>query len=265
MNYLTLNNGLKIPQIGYGTYQIPMSITERCVSDAISVGYRRFDTSNDYFNEKQVGNAIRNSGIPRSEFFVTTKINGCFTVEDTIKKVDLALSKIQLGYIDLMLIHYPSGDNVQMYKGLEECVLAGKIRSIGLSNFYEKDLQMILDNCRFNPVIDQNETHIYRQNRKIKEVLDSKGILLEAWSPLAQGLNGIFDDPKLKQIGDKYGKTNAQVALRFLVQQGILVVPKTTHIERMQENINIFDFDLSPEDMAIIYKMDNAMSLFNWF
>lgn len=265
MEYKTLNNGITMPMVGLGVYNISNHETRSVVENALGLGYRSIDTAAMYKNEKAVGEAVRGSDIPRNELFVTTKIWGpCYTREETLRKVDHSMTLLGLDYVDLMLIHWPVGDTVVMWKTLEELYHKGVFRAIGVSNFYPNTFSKIVENAEVMPVVNQCETHVFFQQVKMLEYLKSYNVALEAWSPLAIGKHGIFHNEVLVNIGDKYEKTAAQIALKFLVQKGIIVIPKTTHIERMKENIDIFDFDLSEEDLKKIQKLDTGHNVSGW-
>ena len=262
MKDIVLNNGIKIPQLGYGVYKIEKDKAEECVLNALKVGYRHIDTAYYYYNEEEVGKAIKKSGLKREEIFLTTKIVEANSYEEAVNKIEDALRKLDTEYIDLMLIHWPSGDNIATYKAMEHYYEIGKLKAIGLSNFYGKELDKILTNCKIRPAINQIEAHVYNQQKEMKNLLDELGIILEAWSPLAAGKNNIFEDETLKEIGKKYAKTAAQVALRYLLEMNIVIIPKTTNIERMKENIDIFDFSLTGDERDKISKLDLNHSLF---
>ena len=260
-----LNNGVEMPKIGYGVYQIPSSITERCVSEALSVGYRSVDTAQCYGNEAAVGRAIRSSGISKDEIFVTTKLWGGRGYKDTVSSIDSSLKALGMEYIDLLLIHEPTGDFQEIYKAMEDAYRAGKLRAIGVANFLEKNYKNLLETADIVPAVDQIETHVFRQQKNMRELLKKNGTIHESWSPLACGQNGFFRNPTVKEIGSRYGKTNAQVGLRFLYQQDIVIIPKSTHIERMKENLNILDFELTPEEMNELAGLDLDRSMFGWW
>jgi len=264
MQLLTLNNGIKIPQLGFGVYQIPPRLTKKAVAEAIQCGYRLIDTAMYYSNEVEVGQAIRESGIKREEFYVTTKVFGARDRTDAKYRIESCLQKLDIGYIDLLLIHWPSGNNVALWQEMEEYVHKGLLKSIGLSNFYQEDLEKILKVATIKPVVNQIECHVYRQKEETQQRFESKGMIVEAWSPLACGKHNIFKDPVLKSIGEKYNKSNAQVALRYLIQRGIIVIAKSTHKERMEENKNVFDFQLTDEEISKIKTLDTGKSLFGW-
>lgn len=263
MEYVTLNNGVKMPILGYGVYQTPAEETEKCVLDAIRVGYRSIDTAQAYGHEEGVGNALAKCGLPREEFFVTTKIwisNAGY--EKAKASIEESLKKLQTSYIDLMLIHQPFGDYYGAYRAMEEAYKAGKLRAIGVSNFYPDRFLDIDHFSEIKPAVNQVETHIFQQQKTAREYLQKRGAQIESWGPFAEGKNDYFNNPVLKRIGEGYGKSVAQAALRFLVQSGVVVIPKSTHKERMEENFNIFDFKLTEQEMAEIEALDGGESLF---
>ena len=264
MHHIKLNNGIELPMIGFGTYQIPASKTARCVADALSVGYRLIDTAQCYGNESEVGEAVRASCIPREEIFITTKLWGTRGFNDTVVSIDKSLKRLDT-YIDLLLLHEPTGNYHEIYRAMENALEEGKVRSIGVANFIGKTFIGLADNCDVVPAVNQIETHVFRQQDSMKKLLDNYGTMLQSWSPLACGQNGIFQNSVLKQIADKHDKTIAQVSLRWLIQRGIPIIPKSTHKERMEENIQIFDFVLSEEEMKIISTLDLDRSMFNWW
>lgn len=264
-NNIILNNGVEMPRIGYGVYQIPSVITERCVTDALKVGYRLIDTAQCYGNEKQVGVAVKKSGIARDDIFITTKLWGTRGYSDTVKSIDGSIKALGTEYIDLMLIHEPTGDFCEIYRAMEDAYKAGKLRAVGVANFLEENYKSLLKTAEIIPAVDQIETHIFRQQREMGTLLQKNGTVHQSWSPLACGRNGFFKNPVLTEIGAKYGKTTAQVGLRFLYQQDIAVIPKSTHIERMKENFDITDFELADEEMNALYKLDFGKSLFGWW
>ena len=262
---IRLNNGVEMPRLGYGVYQIPSIITERCVSDALSVGYRSIDTAQCYGNEKAVGKAIRKSGIPRDEIFLTTKLWGGRGYADTVRSIDSSLQALGTDYIDLLLIHEPTGDFHEIYRAMEDAYRDGKLRAIGVANFLERNFRDLLETAEVTPAVNQIETHVFRQQKGMRELLKETGTVHESWSPLACGQNGFFRNPVLREIGECYGKSNAQVGLRFLYQQDIVIIPKSTHIERMKENRDIFDFALTDDEMEQIADLDLDRSLFGWW
>ncbi len=263
MEYAALNNGIQIPMLGYGVFQIPREDTKRCVLDAISAGYRSIDTAQGYYNEEAVGEAVRDCGVPRAELFLTTKIwisNGGY--EKALASIDESLTKLQTDYVDLMLIHQPFNDYYGSYRAMEESYRAGKIRAIGVSNFLPDRFIDFAGFVETTPAVNQLEVHVFQQQKTAKEILKKHGTQLMAWSPLAQGKNGIFSNALLSEIGEKYGKTAAQVNLRFLIQSGVVVIPKSTHKERMEENFQLFDFCLTREEMRRLETLDLGRSQF---
>ena len=263
MNYVTLENGVKMPQLGYGVYQVTKEECERCVLDALKVGYRLFDTAQSYFNEEEVGNAIVKSGVSREEIFLTSKVwIDHYGYEECRKSVLESLRKLKTDYIDLMLLHQPFSDYYAAYRALEDLYDEGKIKAIGISNFYPDRMVDLASFTRIKPMINQIEIHPYHQQVFSKEWHDKYGVQLEAWAPFGEGRKNMFELSELKEIGDKYGKTVAQVILHWHLQRGIVVIPKSTHLERMKENFNVFDFELAQEDMDVISKLDKNESSF---
>lgn len=263
MNTVTLNNGVIMPQVGYGVYQVSLAECERCVSDALSVGYRMIDTAQAYHNEEGVGAAVKNSGIARAELFLVSKIwISNYGYENAKRSIDESLRKLGTDYIDLMLLHQPFCDRYGAYRAMEEAYKEGKLRAIGVSNFYPDHFIDLASNVEIVPAVNQVETHVFDQQIAAQKYMQEFGTHIMAWAPLAEGRNGFFTNPVLETIGKKYGKSVAQVALRWLLQRGVIIIPKSTHIERMQQNIDIFDFELSAEDMAEIAALDTATSLF---
>lgn len=263
MNTVTLNNGVIMPQIGYGVYQVSPAECERCVSDALRVGYRMIDTAQAYHNEEGVGAAVKNSGIVRAELFLVSKIwISNYGYEKAKRSIDESLRKLGTDYIDLMLLHQPFCDRYGAYRAMEEAYKEGKLRAIGVSNFYPDHFIDFASNVEILPAVNQVETHVFDQQIAAQKYMQEFGTHIMAWAPLAEGRNGFFSNPVLETIGKKYGKSVAQVALRWLLQRGVIIIPKSTHIERMQQNIDIFDFELSAEDMAEIAALDTATSLF---
>lgn len=263
MEYTTLNNGVKMPMLGYGVFQIPGEDAKRCVLDAISVDYRSIDTAQGYFNEEGVGEAISTCGLPRDELFLTTKIwisNGGY--EKAKVSIDESLRKLKTDYVDLLLIHQPFNDYYGSYRAMEEAYKAGKLRAIGVSNFMPDRFIDIAGFVEVTPAVNQLETHVFQQQKIAGVVLKKYGTQLMAWSPLAQGKNNLFANETLVAIGAKYGKTAAQVNLRFLIQSGVVVIPKSTHKERMAENFDLFDFRLTEDEMNELKSLDLGKSQF---
>ena len=265
MEYVTLNNGVKMPLIGFGTYQMPARITERCVSEALRTGYRHIDTAQCYGNDQEVGATIRKSGLPREKIFVTTKLWGGRGYRDTLNSVENSLRALNIGYIDLLLIHEPTGDFNEIYRAMETKYHAGDLRAIGVANFLETNFNRLMQTAQIVPAVNQIETHVFRQQQNMNLLLKKFGTVHESWSPLACGKNRIFSNTTLTKIAASHGKTVAQVALRFLLQQGIPIIPKSTHAERMRENFSITDFELTAEEISAIKKLDEGKSLFAWW
>ncbi len=263
MEYATLNNGVKMPKLGYGVYQVKNEECERCVLDAIHTGYRAIDTAQSYGNEEAVGSAVKKCGVPRAELFLTTKVwisNASY--EKAKASIEKSLKNLQTDYIDLLLIHQPFGDYYGAYRAMEEAYRAGKLRAIGVSNFYPDRL---IDLCQFaevTPAVNQVETHVFQQQKTAHEYMKKYGVQHESWGPFAEGRKDFFTNPVLTEIGVKYGKSAAQTALRFLLQSDVVVIPKSTHKERMEQNLDVFDFTLSQEDMEAIRGLDEGESLF---
>ena len=263
MQTVRLSNGVEMPILGYGVYQVTPEECERCVSDALNAGYRMIDTAQAYFNEEGVGNAVKKSGIPREELFLVTKVwisNAGY--EKAKASIDESLRKLQTGYIDLLLIHQPFNDYYGTYRAMEEAYRAGKLRAIGVSNFYPDRFIDLAEFCEIRPMVNQVETHVFNQQRQAQKIMQQYGTQIMSWGPFAEGRNGFFSNPVLKAVGEKYGKSAAQAALRFLIQRGVVVIPKSTHRERMEQNLDVFDFTLSTEDMDAIGKLDKGESLF---
>lgn len=263
MEYVQLNNGLKMPILGYGVYQVTKDECERCVLDALKTGYRLIDTAQSYFNEEEVGNAIVKSGVPREEIFLTTKVwVEHYGYEETKKSVYESMRKLQTEYIDLMLLHQPFSDYYGAYRALEELYNEGILKAIGVSNFYPDRLVDIANFADIVPMVNQVETHVLNQQTEAKKWMDKYEVQIEAWAPFGEGRGGLFENPVLTAIGEKYGKTPAQVMLRWNIQRGVVVLPKSTHIERMEQNFNVFDYALNDEDMAAIAALDTQTSSF---
>ena len=264
MEYVKLNNGVEMPIISFGVYQIPKEDTKRCVLDAIKSGYRGIDTAQSYFNESEVGDAIVECGVPREELFITTKVwIDHYGYEECTASVEESLRKLKTDYLDLCLLHQPFSDYYGAYRALEELYVEGKIKAIGVSNFYPDRLT---DICMFDrkviPAVNQVEVNPYNAQWCAQENMEKHGVKMEAWAPFGEGRNNLFTNETLVSIGKKYNKSSAQVVLRWLIQRGVIVACKSTHIERMQENINVFDFELTEEDMNSIKTLDTSNSLF---
>ena len=263
MEYVTLNNGVQMPKLGYGVYQVSNEECERCVLDAVSAGYRSIDTAQSYGNEEAVGSAVEKCGVPRQQLFLTTKIwisNAGY--ENAKASIERSLKKLKTDYIDLLLIHQPFGDYYGAYRAMEEAYKDGKLRAIRVSNFYPDRL---IDLCQFaevTPAVNQVETHVFHQQKTAHEYMKKYGVQHESWGPFAEGRKDFFSNPVLTEIGAKYGKSSAQTALRFLLQSDVVVIPKSTHKERMEQNLDVFDFSLEEADMEAIRALDEGESLF---
>jgi len=263
MEYVTLNNGVKMPILGYGVYQTPPEETERCVLEALETGYRSIDTAQAYYNEEGVGNALAKCGIPREEIFITTKVwisnAGYEKAKESIRE---SLRKLQTDYVDLLLIHQPFGDYYGTYRAMEEAYKEGKARALGVSNFYPDRYLDLFHFAEIKPAVNQVETHVFQQQKTARKYMEKYGTQVMSWGPFAEGKNDYFQNPVLKEIGDKHGKSVAQTALRFLIQNGVIVIPKSVHKSRMEENFNVFDFTLTEEEMKRIEALDTGESLF---
>lgn len=261
MKSVTLNNGVVMPAMGFGVYQVPASETERVVSDALETGYRLIDTAASYFNEEQVGNAIRHSGLRREELFVTTKLwVQDYEYDDALRAFDLSMRRLGLDYLDLYLLHKPYGNYYAAWRATERLYHEGRIRAIGVTSFSSERLQDLFLHNEVKPAVNQLETHPFFQQRAANDFLRHESIAHQAWAPFAEGQNAIFTNPLLKAIGDRHGKTVGQVILRWLNQRGVAVIPKSVHKERMAENINIFDFTLTDREMDEIGSLDTGRS-----
>ena len=263
MQYVTLKNGIKMPQLGYGVYQVSKEECEECVSNALKVGYRHIDTAQAYYNEEEVGSAIVKSGIPRKEIFITSKVwVSNYGYEAAKKSVLQSLKKLQTDYIDLVLLHQPFSDYYGAWRALEDLYKDDKLKAIGISNFYPDRMIDICAFSRIAPMVNQIELHPHDQQIEAQEWCNKYGVQIESWAPFGEGRGGLFTDHVLSAIGQKYGKTTAQVMLRWQLQRGIVVIPKSVHVERMKENFDVFDFELSADDMAKIAALDTKTSAF---
>lgn len=262
MQYVTLSNGIKIPQLGFGVYQISKEDCERCVLDALKVGYRHFDTAQAYANEEEVGSAIVKSKIPRSEIFITTKVwVSNYGYDQAKKSVEESLKKLKTDYVDLVLLHQALSDYYGAWRALEDLYDQGKIKAIGVSNFYPDRLVDICSFARIKPMINQVELHPFTQQIEAVKWMEKYKVQPEAWAPFAEGKNDIFNNPTIAEIGKKYNKSVAQVILRWELQRGIVVIPKSVHAERMKQNFEVFDFKLTDEDMQKITTLDTDKPL----
>ena len=262
MDTIKLNNGVEMPQLGYGVFQVSPVEAERCVADALSVGYRMIDTAQAYQNEEGVGTAIRKSGIKRENVFLVDKVwMGNYEDDAATRSIDESLRKLGTDYIDLMLLHQPFGDRYNAYRALEDALKAGKVRAIGVSNFYPDHLIDLSHFVDVVPAVNQVETHVFFQQTEARKYMDELGVAHMSWGPLAEGKNGFFSNETLAAIGAAHGKTGPQVALRYLLQRGIIVIPKSTHKERMAQNLQLFDFTLTDKEMNEILKLDTGQPI----
>lgn len=262
-DFVALNNGVKVPILGFGVYQVPPEATKQAVLDALKVGYRHIDTAQAYGNEKEVGEAIKESGIPREELFITTKVwLSNYGYEKAKASIDRSLARMQLDYVDLFLLHQPFNDYYGAYGALEEAYDEGKIRAIGVSNFYPDRLSDVAAFNRIVPQVNQVETHPFNQQIDAQENMEKFNVQIESWATFAEGRGDIFNNPILIEIGKKYGKKSAQVMVRWQVQRGIICLTKSVRPERMAENFNVFDFELTKDDMNRIQSLDRKESLF---
>lgn len=263
MKTIKLNNEIEMPQIGYGVYQVSPDECERCVSDALKTGYRMIDTAQAYHNEEGVGRAVKNSGINRSDIFIVSKVwISNYGYEKAKASIDESLRKLQTDYIDLMLLHQPFCDRYGAYRALEDAYREGKLRAIGVSNFYPDHLIDLASNVDIVPAVNQVETHVFNQQTEAQKIMEEFGTHIMSWGPLAEGRNNLFSNETLTKTGNSHGKSVAQIALRWLIQRGVIIIPKSVHIERMEQNLDIFDFELTDEEMAEIATLDTGKSLF---
>lgn len=263
MQYVKLNNGVEMLMLGYGVYQVTKEECERCVLDALKAGYRLIDTAQSYFNEEEVGSAIKKSSVPREEIFLTTKVwIEHYGYEEAKKSIINSMKKLQVDYIDLVLMHQPFNDYYGTWRAMEKLYKEGKIKAIGISNFYPDRMVDITSFAKIKPMVNQIEIHPHYQQTEAIKWNKKYGLQVEAWAPFGEGRGGLFGNEILKNIGNKYGKTLAQVILRWHLQRGVVVIPKSTHYERMVENFNVFDFKLSEEDMNLISTLDKNKSSF---
>jgi 2,5-diketo-D-gluconate reductase A len=261
--HVTLNNGVRMPILGFGVYQIPAGQTEQAVTDALAAGYRSIDTAAAYVNEEAVGRAIKNSGIPRDELFVTTKLWVSDTGEDNTKRaLERSLQRLGLDYLDLYLIHQPFGDYYGSWRAMQQLHHEGVVTAIGVSNFYPDRLVDLIDHNEVTPAVNQIETHPFFQRAADQELMRGRGVQIESWGPFAEGRNNLFTDPTLSGIGAAHGKSVAQVVLRWLIQRGVVVIPKSVRADRIAENIDVFDFALTDDEMTRIAAMDTGASMF---
>ena len=267
MEFVTLNNGVKMPILGLGTYNLRGARGQSAIESAIQIGYRSFDTAQMYGNEIEVGNAVANAinkGILREEFFITTKLSSNMTYDEVMRRFSDSMQKLQLDYLDLLLLHSNYKNAKEMYKAMIALHKDGKIKALGISNFNAEAYGNFIKDCEIIPAINQCQTHIFYQQKILREAMKDKGTILESWSPFVSGQSNFFKNPTLMTVAKKYNRSVAQVALRFLIQQGIIVIPKTENPQRMIENISIFDFSLNSEDMDTLDAMDTGKSSFSW-
>ncbi len=263
MKTIKLNNGVEMPVLGYGVFQVDSTECERCVKDALDVGYRLIDTAQAYYNEEGVGNGIKKSGVKREDIFLVTKVWIANAGEErAAASIDESLKKLQTDYVDLLLVHQPFGDYYGTYRAMEKAYKAGKARAIGVSNFYPDRFIDLSHFCEIQPAINQVETHVFQQQKAAREIMKKYNTQIMAWGPFAEGKNNMFKNEVLVSIGEKYGKSSAQIALRFLTQEGIIAIPKSVKKERMEQNFNIFDFELTNDELEKIRELDTGKSLF---
>lgn len=263
MKTIKLNNGIEMPQIGYGVYQVSPDECERCVSDALKTGYRMIDTAQAYHNEEGVGRAVKNSRINRSDIFIVSKVwISNYGYEKAKASIDESLRKLQTDHIDLMLLHQPFCDRYGAYRALEDAYREGKLRAIGVSNFYPDHFIDLASNVDIVPAVNQVETHVFNQQTEAQKIMEEFGTHIMSWGPLAEGRNNLFSNETLTKTGNSHGKSVAQIALRWLIQRGVIIIPKSVHIERMEQNLDIFNFELTDEEMAEIATLDTGKSLF---
>lgn len=261
--YITLNNGCKIPQFGLGVYMVPATETKKNCLDAFEMGYRHIDTAHAYQNEREVGAAVKESGIPRDEIWITSKLwPSEYGEQATAEGIDKMLARLDVDYIDLLLLHQQFGDYIGAYKAMEKAVLDGKVRSIGLSNFESERLEEVLSMATIKPAVLQVECHPYYAQSELKKRIADAGTVIECWYPLGHGDSGLMNEPVFRELAKKYNKTNAQIILRWHIQEGNIIFPKSTNLEHLKSNIDIFDFELTEDEMAEIKKLDNGQRFF---
>ncbi len=266
MEFVTLNNGHQMPILGLGTWNLKGNECERVVEEALELGYRLIDTAHMYSNEKEIGNVLGQTDIPRSELFICTKMHSPFNSYEKAKEaIELSLKNLQVDYIDLYLIHEVYSNSVEMYKALEEAYESGKVKAIGVSNFKKDTFKSFSQKVNIKPMLNQMETHVYFQQKELHQTLKVNNCILEAWAPFTSGEKDLFNEPVLIEIGQKYKKSAAQVALRYMIQNDIVVIPKSKHKERLIENITVFDFELNEDDLKRINALDQNRQLYNWY
>ena len=264
MEFVTLNNGIKMPILGLGTYDLRGKDGQNAILQAIKIGYRLIDTAQMYGNETEVGAAVASSGVKRDEFFITTKLSSDMSYDETFRRFDESMKKLRLEFVDLLLIHDNYSGSKQMYKAMEKLYKDGRIRALGISNFKAIEFTDFVKSCEIVPAVNQCQTHIFYQQKPLRAAMQKYGTILESWSPFVAGRNNFFKNETLMKIAQKHGKSVAQVALRFLIEQGIVVIPKTSKEQRMRENIAVFDFALDESDIKTLNAMDTNKSSFAW-
>lgn len=266
MEYMKLNNGIRMPMIGFGTWDVRGESGKNSILTAIDCGYRLIDTAQMYDNEKIVGTAVKESGLDRKEIFITTKIyRPCTTYEKAKIVIERSLNELQTDYVDLLLIHEPYDSALEMYEAMKEAYQEQKIRAIGISNFNQAKYEEFVRSCGVIPVVNQVESHVYYSQLELKMLMEKYGTKMQSWASFTEGRKPIFSEQVLVELAEKYGKSSSQIALRYLVQNGIAVIPKSVHRERMIQNLDIFDFDIKDEDMDKIKGLDKRRSLFGWY
>lgn len=266
MNDMTLNNNVRMPMIGFGTWDIRGEAGKQSILTALDLGYRLIDTAQMYENEYIVGCAVKESGIPREELFLTTKIYRPRTTYQKAKSgIEQSLNELQTDYIDLLLIHEPYKSAPEMYEAFKEALRDGKVRAIGISNFDAEKYKEFVRSCEIIPAVNQVESHVYFPQLELKNLLNSYGTQMQSWASFTEGRKNIFAEPVLKEIGARHGKTSGQIALRYLIQNGIAVIPKSVHRERMAENLDVLDFELTPSELSAISSLNGNTSLFGWY
>lgn len=263
MDYFKLNNGVQVPALGFGTYQMPAAITAQNVAKALELGYRSIDTAQNYGNEREVGLAVNQSSIARDKIFVTSKTQTS-GYSSTKRGIDESLQRANLDYFDLMIIHWPTVDNLGTYQALEDAYQDGKLRAIGLSNFNSSKVQYLIDRAEVVPMVDQVETNIDWQQKKLHQYLTQNQVLHESWAPLGEGLSPILSDPAINEIANRHHKSPAQIILRFLTQQQVMVIPKSTNPAHIAANLDVFDFSLTPDEIQTISRLDHGRSAIDW-
>ena len=266
MDYLTLNNGVQLPMVGFGTWDVRGEAGKKAILTALELGYRLIDTAQMYDNENIVGKAVHESGLPRQDIFLTTKLyRPSASYQKARAGIEKSLNELRTDYIDLLLIHEPYKNALEMYEALKEAYQAGKIRAIGISNFDERKYQTFIRSCGIIPAVNQVESHVYYPQLTLKKLLDTHGTQMQSWASFTEGRRNIFAEPLLNRIGAKHGKTAGQVALRYLTQNGIAVIPKSAHRDRMEQNLHSLDFTLEQEDLEQLSSLNEGRSLFGWY